>query len=261
MYEEVKKSFLGSNVALVPERYQSNFVNIGGAFEANYIIWKLLQQGGIKKGKALIVGVFGGRDYYGLLLHGYDTHGLDLANLPEFHKLKIGNVEDRLPYSDEEFDAVVIGEVLEHLLYDVQALENIKRVLKPTGVLIVTVPFLHDIPEYHLRVHTRNSCRRLLEACGLEVLKIVERPAFFRIPFWINWAHHLIGWIFLKTFGFLPHKITLPFWSSVEFKIGQIYNPIRHWSSGFGGYFLCKKALDKKNDYILINKEEFEKNQ
>lgn len=129
MYEEVKSSFLGECGNLVPERYRSNFVNIGGAFEANYIIWKLLQER-VKKGKVLVIGVFGGRDYFGLLLRGYDVYGFDLANLPGFHKLNVGNVEDELPYPDEEFDAIVMGEILEHLKNDVKALRNAKRILK-----------------------------------------------------------------------------------------------------------------------------------
>ena len=257
MYSEVKNSFLGERCNLVPERYKSNFVNIGGAFEANYIVWRLLEQGDVKKGKVLIVGVFGGRDYYGLLLRGYDVYGFDLVNLPGFHKLDIGNVEDGLPYSNEEFDAVIMGEIIEHLKYDANALENIRRILKKEGVLVVTVPFLNDIPEYHIRVYTKDSCRRILEACGFEVLKIVERPAICRIPFWINWLHHLIGWLSLKVFRILPHKILLPLWANIEFKVGQISNPVRRFSSAFGGYYLCKKGKDKKHDYILLNLQEF----
>lgn len=257
MYSEVKTHFLGSKIDLVPERYRSNFVNIGGAFEANYIIWRLLLQGGVQKGKVLIVGVFGGRDYYGLLLRGYHVYGFDLVKLPEFPNLEVGNVEDGLPYCDEEFDAVIMGEILEHLKDDAKALMNIKRILKKDGVLLVTVPFLGDKPEYHIRVHTRNSCRRLLEVCGFEVLNIVERPAIWKIPFWMNRIHHLIGWISLKAFGLLPYRIFLAFWANIEFKIGQRYNPIRHWSSGFGGYYLCKKSGAKANDHISSNLQEF----
>jgi len=257
MYEEVKKSFLGTEYNMVPEKYRSTFVNIGGSFEANYIIWKLLVKNGIQKGKVLIVGVFGGRDYYGLLLKGYDVYGFDLAGSPEFPKLEVGNVEDELPYSDEEFDAIVMGETLEHLRDDVKALRNIERILKKDGSLIVTVPFLHDKPEYHIRVHTRESCRRLLEVCGFEVLKIVERPAICRMPFWMNWLHHLIGWISLRICGLLTHHTLLPLWADIEYRIGQSYNPIRRFSKGFGGYYLCKKGSGKGPNYISLNLKEF----
>lgn len=257
MYREVKKRFLGANSDLVPEEYWSNFVNLGGAFEANYIIAKLLVQGGIEKGRVLIVGVFGGRDYFGLLLKGYDVYGFDCVDIEGFQRLKVGNVEERLPYPDEQFDAVVMGEVLEHLKYDANALANINRVLKKNGALVLTVPFLNDKPEYHIRVHTRNSCRRLLESCGFQILNVVERPAIWKIPAWMNWIHHLIGWVSLKIFGFLPHRIVLPFWANIEFKLGQIHIPIRRWSRGFGGYYLCKKTASEELNYVSLNQQEF----
>lgn len=87
----------------------------------------------------------------------------------------------------------------------------------------------------------------------------MERPAIWRIPFWANWFHHLIGWVSLKISGLLPHKILLPLWANIEFKIGQIYNPVRHWSSAYGGYYLCIKS-DKKHNYVVMNIEEFSKN-
>ena len=52
------------------------------------------------------------------------------------------NVErDSFPYDDGTFDVVLFCEILEHLLSDpVQALIEIRRVLKPGGTLIVTTP-------------------------------------------------------------------------------------------------------------------------
>lgn len=49
--------------------------------------------------------------------------------------------EDTFPYSDAEFDVVLFCEIIEHLLMDpVSALKEIKRVLKPYGVLVLTTP-------------------------------------------------------------------------------------------------------------------------
>lgn len=45
-----------------------------------------------------------------------------------------------LPYASNTFDAVILSEVLEHLTDDVQALREAYRVLKPGGVVAITVP-------------------------------------------------------------------------------------------------------------------------
>lgn len=46
----------------------------------------------------------------------------------------------RLPYPDDTFDAVILSEVLEHLDDDVAGLREAYRVLKPGGVVAITVP-------------------------------------------------------------------------------------------------------------------------
>jgi SAM-dependent methyltransferase len=46
----------------------------------------------------------------------------------------------RLPFPDDTFDKVVLSEVLEHLPDDRAALREVRRVLKPGGVVAITVP-------------------------------------------------------------------------------------------------------------------------
>ncbi|RMF78153.1 MAG: class I SAM-dependent methyltransferase [Chloroflexi bacterium] len=45
-----------------------------------------------------------------------------------------------LPYADDTFDAVILSEILEHIEDDVAGLREVYRVLKPGGVVAITVP-------------------------------------------------------------------------------------------------------------------------
>jgi SAM-dependent methyltransferase len=56
--------------------------------------------------------------------------------------IKHGSIYN-LPFSDNFFDLIICSEVLEHLKNDGLALKELKRVLKPKGRLIITVPNIH----------------------------------------------------------------------------------------------------------------------
>ncbi len=59
-------------------------------------------------------------------------------------EFKVGDAT-RIPYSDNTFDKIILTEVLEHVPNDLQALLEVKRVMKPGGVLAITVPN-HNYP-------------------------------------------------------------------------------------------------------------------
>ena len=86
------------------------------------------------------------------------------------------NVEETLPFDDGSFDAVVAGELLEHLQFPDALVAEIRRVLRPGGVLAGSVPnafrvqsrlrFLRgNAPEddpTHLRMFSPAALRELL---------------------------------------------------------------------------------------------------
>jgi SAM-dependent methyltransferase len=80
------------------------------------------------------------------LLEGNEVVGLDVdqAALAKAEALGIqpvaANVEEPLPFEDASFDAVVAGELLEHLRFPDAVVAEIRRVLRPGGVLVGSVP-------------------------------------------------------------------------------------------------------------------------
>lgn len=82
-----------------------------------------------------------------------------------------------LPVATASVDAVVCLEVLEHLRRPRAALEEMARVLKPGGTLLLSMPFLypvHDAPFDFQRL-TVHGLRRDLEASGFELVRLDKR--------------------------------------------------------------------------------------
>jgi SAM-dependent methyltransferase len=101
-----------------------------------------------------------------------------------------------LPFADESFDAVVLGEVIEHIADDVSALAEARRVLRPRGVATLSVPahpgWFGPSDEWagHVRRYTRGS---LIAACVAADLDVV-RCAGWGFP--VSAAYH--RWVYDK---------------------------------------------------------------
>jgi SAM-dependent methyltransferase len=83
----------------------------------------------------------------------YDRYGIDIsldylkqASAKGFD-VAYSKIED-MPYKDDVFDCVVACDVLEHVIDLHNCCEQIIRVIRPGGHLIVRVPFLDDLEPY-----------------------------------------------------------------------------------------------------------------
>lgn len=93
-----------------------------------------------------------------------DREALSYANKKykgENIHLVYGDLMDKLPFRTNTFDKIIMSEVCEHLPNDLQGLREVNRVLKPNGILVLTVPnrnypLLWD-PVNWIRDHTGNK--------------------------------------------------------------------------------------------------------
>ncbi len=83
-----------------------------------------------------------------------------------------------LPFKDNTVDAVIAESVLEHLSHPTQAVAEIYRVLKPGGLVYISVPFIigyHSSPGDYYR-WTTSGMRELLKDFRKEELGIAVGP-------------------------------------------------------------------------------------
>lgn len=162
-----------------------------------------------KKGNVLDVGNVG--DFYGRegalfsshaefvvravesTIYGFDLY-LPKENSDKYKNQLVGNIEEGLPYEDAFFDTVYLGEVIEHLSNHGFVLQEISRVLKADGVLIMDTPnaySTHKLLKWflkreenlgdptHIIIFTPGSLVALLKKNGFDVSVLGEKHSGF----------------------------------------------------------------------------------
>ena len=83
-----------------------------------------------------------------------------------------------VPVKDESFDLITALDVIEHIQDEQQVLTEIKRMLKPDGFVVITVPafqFLwseHDVAVSHVRRYDIKSLRKSLDDAGFTIIRV-----------------------------------------------------------------------------------------
>jgi SAM-dependent methyltransferase len=108
-----------------------------------------------------------------------------------------------LPFAGASFDRVIASEVLEHIVDDRSTMAELARVLRPGGVLAVTVPRCgpeivnwllsdgyHNVAGGHIRIYRRSTLWRRLRATGLVPLDSHHAHGLHS-PYW--WLKCLVG--------------------------------------------------------------------
>lgn len=181
-----------------------------------------------------------------------------------------------LPYPDNTFDAAILSEVLEHVDHDVKALTEVYRVLKPGGVVAITVPNanypfwwdpinktletlfnthiqhgpLAGIWANHVRLYTREALSMSVKAAGFTV---EEERAFTHhsFPFIHNLVYGL-GKPLLES-GALPKSMAnAADRTTFDKNNGSLLNPINLGLKVFN-YFDRKNVMSEPPGRSTVN--------
>ena len=194
--------------------------------------------------RVLDMGCGGGRHAFELARRGADVVALDysydelvpvqqmLNAMRAEGEVPVGSITQsvrgdalRLPFPDDSFDRIVAAEVLEHIPADEDAMAELRRVLKPGGLISVTVPRFwpekvcwalsddyHEVEGGHVRIYRGDELLDKLTRTGLEPLGHHHAHALHAPYWWLKCAagvrndqallprtyHKLLVWDILK---------------------------------------------------------------
>jgi SAM-dependent methyltransferase len=151
----------------------------------------------------------------------------------------------QLPFGDNEYDTIIMTEVLEHTPNPIITLKETHRVLARNGILVFTVPFLwplHEVPNDEFR-YTPFSLKRILEQSGFVNINIYPTGGWHAslaqmLGLWVrrsglsNWKRELFSQLIKPLIRYLISKDKVP----IDFIEGQMIT---------GLYGFAYKSLNK----------------
>jgi SAM-dependent methyltransferase len=108
-----------------------------------------------------------------------DPEAAELARSRGHGEVETGRLEE-LPWGPDTFDLIVCLDVIEHTPDDRLTLRSLRRVCKPGGWLLVTVPAyqalwsLHDKANHHYRRYSRRTLRAAALQAGWRVHRMTS---------------------------------------------------------------------------------------
>ena len=123
-------------------------------------------------------------EVYGIEL---DPQALEVARSRGIGEVRMGRLEE-LPWPDQAFDLITCLDVIEHTPDDRVALRELRRVCKPGGWLLVTVPAypalwsLHDDANHHYRRYGRRMLRAAAVDAGWRIRRITSFNSLLLAP-------------------------------------------------------------------------------
>ncbi len=138
-------------------------------------LFKFYKKYSLKLGGNLIDIGCGNKPYKNLFEHCKSYVGLEIESENK-NSSDFTYDGKNFPFEDETFDSAICSEVLEHVFEPNQFLQEINRVLKKKGLIILTLPFFWDEHEqpYDYARYTSFGLKYILEKENFEILEQVK---------------------------------------------------------------------------------------
>jgi len=179
----------------------------------------------------------------------------------------VSDINNKLPFDNDEFDVVILKDILEHVYSPLEVLMEAKRIVKKTGYIIISLPnhfylpfrlrilfggnliwksFLHnhkkDFDEWnymHIRFFTWKGVKKLLQLAGLKIVKEYwdfGTLAHYTDPMMYEYAFKLNNKKISSKRQWIFYKIFLPFYKVFNFIFPK---KIRNFVVSFFPGILC----------------------
>lgn len=155
---------------------------------------RLLDKLNITQGRILDIGCGTGKMLEELKQSGWEAEGIDKSVLAQKEclkrglKIKLADAAERLPFKNNSFRIVLALDFLEHIQDDQKVVREIKRVLKPNGIILVSVPAYPKLYTYwdkmlgHQRRYSSHGLKQLFSQADLKVIFLSYYFSWLLIP-------------------------------------------------------------------------------
>lgn len=120
-------------------------------------------------------------DYQGIDFEGYSENNISEKERPDFFFDKEYLKSFKLPFGDETYGHTVSFQVIEHHQQPSILIEEMKRITKRKGLIIISAPFfwpIHEKPNDYFRF-SYFGLYELAKRNDLEVLEVKQQGGFF----------------------------------------------------------------------------------
>lgn len=185
------------------------------------------------QGKFLEIGCAGGATLAVAKAYGYNEYGVEFSeSMAQWGRQHLGvrifsGMLEQQQFAENFFDVVYMGDVIEHIVNPLELLLEVKRVLKPSGIVAIAYPcetnnftavgrqLLHrtlqvNTKPYHLYCFTPKTITLLLQKDGFNVLVSDNQKLLVQqniLKYAVNLANYVVTSLFNR-FGDRGYVIT-----------------------------------------------------